>query len=172
MRTMTRRIILDTNVWMAFFIRDREGSATAGKLVDAALDAGYTLLYAVESIRDVFYLSNQAFKREIRAEKGILSDHDARVARAMAWGFVENMREIGTAVGSDDGDVLLATKLEKINGDFEDNLLIAAAHRANADFLVTWDRELLSQAFGATATPEAMLEAIRFQQEEELWARS
>ena len=64
-----------------------------------------------------------------------------------------------------------AAGLSQLNVRFESDIM-AAVQRANVDFLVTWDRELLSQAFGATAAPEAMLEAIRFQQEEEPWARS
>ena len=171
MRNLTQRMLLDTNVWMDYYWPDRPHHHYAKDLIVAAEQAGYVLLYAVQSIRDVFYLSNLGFKQAIRAETGRLDDHDALVAQTCAWGFVENMRQIATAVGSDDGDVTLAAKLKRINGDLEDNLIIAAAQRSNADFLVTWDKELLNKAFGATATPEAMLEAIRFHEEDELWAR-
>lgn len=45
-----------------------------------------------------------------------------------------------------DTNVWLARKYQRINEDFEDCLVLAAAQRAKADFLVTSDEALLRHA--------------------------
>ena len=69
-----------------------------------------------------------------------------RMRRAFAWGCIESIRELGTAVGVDTADLWLASKYRSIGSDFEDNVLLAAAKRSNADFIVTWDRVLCYDA--------------------------
>jgi predicted nucleic acid-binding protein len=96
----------------------------------------------------------------IRAEKGGVRDADAASARAFAWGCLQNMRDFATAVGVDEADLWLASKYRSVSSDFEDNVLIAAAQRANADYLVTWDAALLRTPIVRTATPLEMLALI------------
>jgi predicted nucleic acid-binding protein len=70
------------------------------------------------------------------------------------------MRDFATAVGVDEADLWLASKYRSVSSDFEDNVLIAAAQRANADYLVTWDAALLRTPIVRTATPLEMLALI------------
>lgn len=56
------------------------------------------------------------------------------------------MREIATAVGADDSDLWLACKYKPILGDLEDNLVLASAERAQVDFIVTGDEQLIRKS--------------------------
>lgn len=50
-----------------------------------------------------------------------------------AWTCVEHLSELGIAVPCDHTDIWMAARQRKIYGDFEDNLVIAAAIRSRAD---------------------------------------
>ena len=102
------------------------------------------LLYPVHIIPDVFYLAFIDVKRLLRGQGS--DELVAQAARTTAWEYVNSMREIATAVAADNSDVWLASKWESLHGDIEDNLVLAAAKRAQADYVVTSDRQLLSHA--------------------------
>ena len=119
------------------------------------------LLYPASIAKDVFYLSSHAFRKTIRAEKGTLSSSDAAVAAEAAWKCVQNMREQATAVGSDESDLWMACKLRSIHNDLEDNLVVAAAKRANATYLVTNDETLIKHSPVAALTPRDALALLQ-----------
>ena len=96
----------------------------------------------------------------VRTEKGAVSETDAVFARAFAWRCLENIRSFATAVGIDEADLWLASKYRSVGPDFEDNVLLAAAQRSSADYLVTWDAALLRTPTVCTATPTEMLAFI------------
>lgn len=115
------------------------------------------LLYPVHIIPDVFYLAFIDAKRLLRGQGS--DELVAKAARSTAWEYVNGMQEIATAVGADNSDVWLASKWESLHGDIEDNLVLAAAKRAQADYVVTSDRQLLSHAAlagVAAVSPEDM----------------
>lgn len=137
------RVLLDTNVWLDAFDGARPRSRAANELIDACVRKGIELLYAVGTAKDVYYLVGASLRRQAR---GALSEGQTRAASAYAAACVANMDEIATAVGSDSSDVWLARKYQRIHEDFEDRLVLAAAQRAKADFLVTSDEALLRHA--------------------------
>lgn len=115
------------------------------------------LLYPVHIIPNVFYLAFIDVKRLLRGQGS--DELVAKAARTTAWEYVNSMREIATAVAADNSDVWLASKWESLHGDIEDNLVLAAAKRAQADYVVTSDRQLLSHAAlagVAAVSPEDM----------------
>ena len=115
------------------------------------------LLYPVHIIPDVFYLAFIDIKRLLRGQGS--DELVVQAARTTAWEYVNSMREIATAVAADNSDVWLASKWESLHGDIEDNLVLAAAKRAQADYVVTSDRQLLSHAAlagVAAVSPEDM----------------
>ena len=57
--------------------------------------------------------------------------------------------------------VWLACKYRQVHDDFEDDLLIAAAQRAQADYLVTNDERLLKHAPVAALSARDALAALR-----------
>ncbi len=120
------------------------------------------LLYPVHIIPDVFYLAFIDIKRLLRGQGS--DELVAQAARTTAWEYVNSMREIATAVAADNNDVWLASKWESLHGDIEDNLVLAAAKRAQADYVVTSDRQLLSHAAlagVAAISPEDMLAVLQ-----------
>lgn len=149
-----KRILVDTNVWIANYLPTREGHKSSRSFLRAAWANDVMLLYPAPIIKDVFYLLGLEYKRQIRNEKGMLSDGDAAVVNELAWGCVENMREVATAVGVDETDIWTACKYKRLSKDFEDNLVIAAALRAEADHIVTLDQKLLKKAPISALVPD------------------
>lgn len=139
-------VLLDTNVWLDVFDGARPRSRAANELLDVCVRKGIDLLYAVGSAKDVYYLVSVSLKRQARATGEALSEGQARAVSTYAAACVANMDEIATAVGADSSDVWLARKYQHIHQDFEDCLVLAAAQRAKADFLVTSDDALLRHA--------------------------
>lgn len=157
-------LLLDTNVWLDSYLPNRARKKEATSLISFAYERECPLLYAAVALKDVFYLTAAAIKRDIRQQKGQLTCSDAAAATEIAWGCVSSMREIATAVGADESDAWLACKLKSVHGDLEDNLVIAAAQRAHATYLITNDEALIKHAPVAALTPEdalAMLQAIQ-----------
>ena len=157
-------LVVDTNVWLGNFIRTRDNSVSARAFFDQALDAEASLFYPASIAKDVFYVAEKTAKELTRKQTGGLTASDAAVARALAWSFLEAMREMGTAVGCDEADIWLACKLRGLHSDFEDNLVLAAAERAHADFIVTDDEQLLRKATVPAKTSSDMAELLKFQQ--------
>lgn len=157
-----KRILLDTNVWLDAFLPERAARSIAQELIALALKSRVDLLYPVHIIPDVFYLAFIDVKRLLRGQGS--DELVAQAARTTAWEYVNSMREIATAVGADNSDVWLASKWEPLHGDIEDNLVLAAAKRAEADYVVTSDRQLLAHAAlagVAAVSPEDMLAVLQ-----------
>lgn len=141
------RVLLDTNVWLDAFDGARPRSRAANELIDLCVSKGIDLLYAVGTAKDVYYLVGASLKRQARtAVPPTLSEGQAGAISAYAAACVANMDEIATAVGADSSDVWLARKYRRIHADFEDCMVLAAAQRAKADYLVTSDEALLRHA--------------------------
>ena len=136
-------LLLDTNVWLDYYLPWRSGYAASQRLIVSAFKQNQTLAYAVPSIKDVFFMVAAEHKRAERAATGALSESAARAATVAAWGCVNNMQEIACAVPLDHTDVWIASKQRVLHGDFEDDLVIAAAMHGKADYLVTNDDALL-----------------------------
>lgn len=140
------KVLLDTNVWLDAFDGTRPRSAEASSLIERCMSRGIDLLYAVESVKDVFYLVGASLKRQTRAEGGHLTEAQANAISRYATSCVDTMFEVATAVGADASDVWLARKYQRLHPDLEDCLVMAAAKRAEADLLVTSDDALLRHA--------------------------
>ena len=133
-------ILLDTNVYVDLYSGIREGHRDALRLVNLARTCDTNLLFSAPSAKDVYYLVAADLKRLSRAENGgVLTEQAAAAANEMAWGCVSNMIEIATVVGCDQSDMWLAQRHKHVHHDFEDDLVIAAALRSKADFIVTKD---------------------------------
>lgn len=147
-------LLLDANVWITFYLGDRPGHEEVCDLLTRAVERGCELMYPLCASKDLFYVMARDFKMRYRAEHdGALSESAAGAARATAWGCVDHLAELATAVPCDHTDVWLAGKQRKLHGDYEDDLVISAAIRSGADLLVTYDEQLRAHATVATATP-------------------
>ena len=68
------KILVDTNIWLDYFLGWRDMSQVALRVVGRALELGCTLAYAVTSAKDVYYLVASEHKRLERLEAGMLSE--------------------------------------------------------------------------------------------------
>ena len=155
------RILVDTNVWVDSFLGHRAGHGAALAFLAEAQRNAAQLIYPVGALQDVFAILIMELKRKTR-ETRELDETCMNVIRRTAWGCIDALREGATAVGADESDTWLACKYRKLNWDLEDNMVLAAAKRAEADYLVTSDRMLISKANVAAMTPAdmaALLEA-------------
>lgn len=133
-------LLLDTNVWLDYYLGDRRDHATAFKLLDTMLSHGLTPLFSVACIKDVYYLVQASLKRVARrASEGVLSEEQLIIARDTAWACIDHMREAGVCVGADGSDVAMAIAQRGLHPDFEDDLVIASALRSGSTMLITND---------------------------------
>ena len=158
-------MLLDTNVWLDYYLPWRSGYEKARQLIECALEQNQTLAYAVPSIKDIFYMTAAEYKNVERATTGALSESAARAAAATAWGCVNNMQEIACAVPLDHTDVWVASKQRVLHEDFEDDLVIAAAMRGKVDYLVTNDGALLRHCPVAALNSSDMCKVLELRQD-------
>ena len=137
-------IMLDTNVWLDYFIASRPGHPASFELIEKAFETKAALAHAAISTKDLYFIVAARIKSDIRAEKGGgITEKDAAIARETAWACLNTLNSFSTPVGCDQTDIWLAEKQRGIHDDFEDDLIIAAAMRCNAKLLVTNDEKLL-----------------------------
>lgn len=150
-------LLLDTNVWIDNFFVERPKSKEARELITTAIRQNIPLYYSASTAKDFYYLVSLLLKRNTSYD---LSETNAHAISEIAWKLLNTLHELGTAVGLDESDIWLAKKYRSIHNDFEDNLIIAAAQRANVTYLVTNDKKLIQHAPIAALTPEDVTKLI------------
>ena len=150
-------ILLDTNVWLDHFIPNRAKGELVDKLLEKAVESDVELVYALRSLHDVYWNVMAENKEWVRSSLGSLPENFAKAARDAAWGCLDIMLELGTPVGADLSDVWYARQMRNVHPDFEDDMVLAAAERAHADYLVSSDAQLIAKASVPALSPEDML---------------
>lgn len=153
-------LLLDTNIWLDFYLGERTGHQAARVLIEHAVQEGVALLVAVVSLKDVYYIIGASIKRSVREERGSLDDAAAAAADAAAWACLESIDSLATVVPVDASDIWIARKQRNLHPDFEDDLVLAAAMRSQASLLVTNDSVLASKAPIAAMTSSDALLAV------------
>lgn len=141
-----RMALVDTNVWMDYYLGHRPGSDAAKHFVDVALRADVELLVTVPSLKDLYYLLQSELKRNARVAGGEVHEQGAAAIKEVAWSCLNHVTELATVVAADMNDVWLARMQRSVHDDFEDDLVLAAMQRANALCLVTNDEQLAKHA--------------------------
>lgn len=151
-------ILVDTNVWLDNYLGFRKGNAAAMRFIAEARRRGASLVYPVGALQDVFALLVIELKRAARLSNPDrpVVERDVQAFRRIAWACVDNMREFAVSIGADEADVWLASKYRRLTWDLEDNMVLAAAERAKADYLVTNDKALIGKSTVAALTPDDM----------------
>ena len=139
-------LLLDTNVWLDYFIDRSAYHDLAHDVIARCIREGHVILAAAPSVKDCFFLVAQELKRIERAENGNVSESAGAAINEVAWSCILSMRRLAYIVPTDDSDVVEAAILREVHPDFEDNLVVAAAKRARANYLVTSDKALLAHA--------------------------
>lgn len=161
----TCKLLLDTNVWLDYYLGDRPQSDAAKNLILYADEENMTLAYAGTSIKDVFYLIQKDFKEQFRRKQDKVTESQALACKAFAWGCVRNMAQIAVAVPVGEPQVWLASHYEDLHGDFEDDLVLAALETSKADFFVTNDEVLRGKAPTGAFDAADMLAYLRMRDE-------
>lgn len=157
-------ILVDTNVWLDYFMGGRSGHDDALNFINAAIEHDVCLLHASLSAKDLYYLVSSGLKRTCRQQNGgMLTEAAATTARETAWACLESMNNLSASVGCDQSDIWVAEKQRDVHDDFEDDLIIAAAMRSNADLLVTNDEKLLLHCPVAALCPADAVKLLRQQ---------
>lgn len=155
-------MVIDTNVWLDYFLGFRAGHRDAVELLNIANELEIAPLCAATTTKDLFYLISADFKRAYRCSHGgALTPEGAAAASEVAWACLKNLEEIATVVGCDQSDVWLARVQRSLHEDYEDNLVIAAVQRADADWLVTNDETLVRHSPVAALTCQDALAYLR-----------
>ena len=105
----------------------------------------------------MFYIAERQFKEYAREMQGTLTEDGAAASTNNAWEVAEGLNDVATPIAMDAADVWMARKLRSVHNDLEDNLVIAAAERANADYIVTSDAKLLQNPHVRALTAADML---------------
>ena len=144
--TQARPIILvDTNIWVDNYLSGRPQAQESRRFLDEAYMRGVQLAYPAHCIKDVFFLIQSGLKR-LKHEQGAVTEGDEIAIRSIAWECIRNMRDFACAVTADESDIWIACRHCALTEDLEDNLVIAAAQRAQARLLVTNDEYLLKHS--------------------------
>lgn len=159
------KLLLDTNVWLDYYLGDRPQSDAAKNLILYADEGGMTLAYAGTSIKDVFYLIQRDFKEQFRRKQDKVTDAQSLACKSFAWDCVRNMAQIAVAVPVGEPQVWLASHYEDLHGDFEDDLVLAALETSKADFFVTGDEVLRRKAPRGAFDAADMLAYLRMRDE-------
>lgn len=154
------RLLVDTNVWVDSFLGYRPGHKAAMDFIAAAQGVSAQLLYPVGAMQDVFAILIMELKRKTRETREV-DEACMNVIRRVAWGCIDSLTEGAAAVGADGSDVWLASKYRAVNWDLEDNMVLAAAKRAEADYLVTSDKVLIAKSSVAALAPADMAALLK-----------
>lgn len=157
----SRKILLDTNVWLDKYIPTRPGAETARQLLSACVMSDAAVLFPLRALNDVYWQVKRHAKTWIRDAYGDITEAFAAAADTGAWECIDNMMELGAPIGADVTDVWTAQRLRSVHADFEDDMVVAAAKRAEVDYLVTSDRQLIYKATVPALTPQDMLALLR-----------
>ena len=137
------KLLVDTNVWLDYFLARSRTHAEAAELIAAADGSErIELLTSSLSLKDLAYVLAQDMKVGARAAGAEVTPEVAAAARETAWACARFVLDASLVVPVGRDEVLRAFALRPVHDDLEDDLLLGAACRAGADYVVTHDREL------------------------------
>lgn len=146
MSRQTCTLLLDTNIWLDYYLGNRPQSNAAKSLIAYAEENGLTLTYAATSLKDVFYILQREFKELFRHEGRVMNSTQASSCNKAAWGCIRHMMEIAVAAPVSEPQIWLASHYENLHTDFEDDLILATLETSKANFLITGDETLQKKA--------------------------
>lgn len=142
------KMLVDTNVWMDYCIATSENHEAAVRFMTESAASGAVLYVSSVSLKDIFQLIVRRTKKELRDEGVEVDAAWSAAITESAWSFVRSVREDALVVPVGPSEILFAETWHDEHGDFEDDLILAAAKRVRADCVVTSDKDLLKHAKG------------------------
>ena len=160
--SLPQKLLVDTNVWIDYFLeRTPENHEKAMRFVAAATAAGAALYTSSATMPDLFFLLCQETKRCLRARGKVVDEGMAAAVRESAWSSMRSIMELSMVVPVGRNEALRALTYRDLHDDFGDDLILAAAARVDADYLVTSDKALMRHAPVACLCPADMIVLLR-----------
>lgn len=136
------KLMVDTNVWLDYYLDRGPRHDAAGKVIVAAAGERAALYVTDGILKDFFFLFQQTLQEMHRSDGLAIDANLAASIEETTWACLRNIMHLALVVPLGAGEVWEAFALRSRHGDFEDNLVIAAAKRADADYIVTADKKL------------------------------
>ena len=156
------KLLIDTNVWVDYFVdRGAQHTAAMQLILDASARGDVALYAASVSLKDAFYLVSLESKRSLCADGLPITKEREAAIREAAWASVRALMDFALVVPVGQAEALQAMAYRTVHGDFEDDLILAAAKRVEADYVITSDEELLRHASVGCLTVQDGLALLR-----------
>lgn len=141
------KLLIDTNVWIDYFLSRSSECRQATELLVRAGESESVALYVVShSIKDIAYILASTMKEQARRCAGELTEEAAAAAREVSWGCVRNMLDQAIVIPVGQTEILQAFTYKAVHDDLEDDILLGAAYRAGIDCIVTHDKRLAQRS--------------------------
>ena len=137
------KLLLDTNVWLDYFLARSALHRQVTELVTKTWQSEDVALCAASlSLKDVAFLLERDLKNQARASGEDITPSVTAAAKEAAWGCVRSICDLALIVPVGHAEVMQAFTYKGVHHDFEDDLILSAAARAETDLIVTHDQEL------------------------------
>lgn len=160
MITAENAVVVDKNVWLDYFLKERSNHDEAVRFICVAEKFNANLGIPADAVKDVFYQIGQAIKRSVRSNGGTVDAATARGINGFAWNCVDYMTDLAVSIPMDDRTAWLARHYRDITPDYEDGSVLACCELCKARYLVTHDKGLAKRANIATKTAAEMADLI------------
>ncbi|MEC4272779.1 PIN domain-containing protein [Adlercreutzia sp. R25] len=160
MITGENAIVVDKNIWLDFYLKERPLHEEAARFVRAAEKYKANLGTPADAVNEVFYIVGKYLKQKVRETGGAVDVCTARGINDFAWSCVDHMTDLAVSIPLDDRTAWLARHYRDITSDYEDGSVLAACELCKARYLVTHDKELAKRANIATKTAAEMADLI------------
>lgn len=144
----TLKLLIDTNVWLDYFLARTNATRPIVELFSRAAEAEDIVLFSSSlSVKDVYYILGRTMKADAR-RGGALTPETIAGADETAWACIRLIRQksIIASVGAD--EVFDSFVFRHHHNDFEDDLILGVANRIDADYMVTEDKNLIKHSNG------------------------
>lgn len=162
-REIHKNILIDTNVWLDYFL-GRSGSENAAKVLEIALDNDFAITTTPSIIKDVFFLISSSLKRKMKTESVSIDERNARAINEISWECIRVIQEYSIFLNQGFKEHLGSMMLKDSHNDYEDDLLISTANASKIDFIVTNDQKLHGNKTVNSISPKDFIE--RFERNE------
>jgi putative PIN family toxin of toxin-antitoxin system len=156
-----RNVLIDTNIWLDFFLQNRPQTSISATLIQACIHANIQLMMAASSFKDIDYIMRSALNaRFMHDESTVVATAASNIIPRIIVSCLQDLLSLATILSMDQHICEQALQLRETHHDIEDNMLLATAYQANADMLVTRDQQLRKHFPDICIGPEAAYKTI------------
>lgn len=160
MTTGENAIVVDKNIWLDFYLKERSLHEDAVRFIRTAEKFNANLGTPADAINEVFYTVENHLKRSVRENGGTVDEATARAIKDFAWRCVDHMTDLAVSIPLDDRTAWLTRHYRDITSDYEDGSVLASCALCKARYLVTHDKGLTARADVTAKTAAEMADLI------------